>query len=91
MLFLLVGVFLTGCGDDSTSSDTQTEVYLAIKNLRMELQNKLGKTVPPLSVLVQTRTETVFASAAETSAEAITAATYFRMASITKNLTATAI
>ena len=91
VLFLLVGVFLTGCGGDSTSSNTQAEVYLAIKNLRLELQNNLGKTVPPLSVFVQIPTETVFASAAETPAEAITPDTYFRMASITKNLTATAI
>lgn len=91
VLFLLVGVFLTGCGGDSTSSDTQAEVYLAIKNLRLELQNNLGKTVPPLSVFVQTPTETVFASAADSQEDQITSDTYFRFASITKNFTATAI
>ena len=44
----------SGCSGDSTSSvDRNTQVYLAIEDLRLELQNKLGKTVPPLSVFVK--------------------------------------
>ena len=81
-----------GCsGDSSSPVDRNREVHMAIKDLRLELQNKIGRTVPPLSVLAQTPTETVFASAAETLTEALTPDTYFRMASITKNFTATAI
>jgi len=91
LCLLFFGVFLLGCSGDSSSSNPQAEVWMALNSLRLELQHKLGKTVPPLSVLVQTPTETVFASAAETLEEAITADTYFRIASITKNFTAAAI
>lgn len=91
VLFLLLGVFLTGCSGDSSSSNPQDEVWMALNSLRLELQNQLGKTVPPLSVFVQTPTETVFVSAADSQEDQISSDTYFRIASITKNFTATAI
>lgn len=90
----MVGLMLLalGCsGDSSSSSDHEIEVLLAINSLRVELQNNFGQPVPALSVLAQTPTETVFASAANTQEEAITPDTYFRIASITKTFTATAI
>jgi len=80
-----------GCSGDSCSSNLETQVCLAIKDLHLELQNKLGKPVPPLSVFVQTPMETAFASVANTLEEAITPDTYFRIASITKNITGTAM
>lgn len=89
---LVLMLLASGCsGDSSSSVDRNTQVYLAIEDLRLELQNKLGKTVPPLSVFVKTPTESVFVSAAEIPEEAITRDTYFRIASITKTFTATAI
>ena len=91
VLFFLLGVFLTGCSGDSSSSNPQDEVWMALNSLRLELQNQLGKTVPPLSVFVQTPTETVFVSAADSQEDQISSDTYFRIASITKNFTATAI
>jgi len=84
-------VLALGCSGDSSSSNLETQVCSAIKDLHLELQNKLGKPVPPLSVFMQTPTETVFASAANTLEAAITPDTYFRIASITKNITGTAI
>ena len=91
VLFFLLGVFLTGCSGDSSPSNPQDEVWMALNSLRLELQNQLGKTVPPLSVFVQTPTETVFVSAADSQEDQISSDTYFRIASITKNFTATAI
>jgi D-alanyl-D-alanine carboxypeptidase len=84
-------VLALGCSGDSSSSNLETQVCLAINDLHSELQKKLGKPIPPLSVFVQTPTESVFSSAANTLEEAITPDTYFRIASITKNITGTAI
>ena len=91
-LFGLVALMLLalGCSGDS-SSNREAEIWMAINNLRLELENKLGQPVPSVNVFVQTPVETFFASAANTQEEAITVDTYFRIASITKNLTATAI
>jgi len=90
----MVGLMILalGCSEDSSSlSDLEAEVWLAINSLRLELKNNLNEPVPALSVFAQTPTETVFASAANTKEEEITPDTYFRIASITKNFTATAI
>ncbi len=63
----------------------------AVNQVRQQLGATLGKTVPSLSLLLETSNANYFASSAATPAQALTPDTYYRFASNTKNFTATAV
>ncbi len=89
----LVGLFMPGCGDgngDRTYA-SDPELDRAVAHLRSDLENALGKTVPSLSVLIETPEAAYFATSFAPGELRITPHTYFRFASTTKNFTATAI
>ncbi|NCD33067.1 MAG: alpha/beta fold hydrolase [Spartobacteria bacterium] len=67
------------------------EISNAVHAVRIELEAALGKSVPSLSICLQTSNETVFASSASSPELALTTNTTFRFASNTKNFTATAV
>ncbi len=79
------------CGVRAPAQTPAALVSNAVSQVRLNLEAALEKTVPSLSLVVQTSNETYFASAAATPAQALTPDTYFRFASNTKNFTAAAV
>jgi D-alanyl-D-alanine carboxypeptidase len=55
------------------------------------LELQIGKTIPSLSVYIQTSNEKIFATASSSGQPELTAQTFFRFASNSKNFTSTAI
>ncbi len=90
---LLTVLTLAGCGggDSGTSYASNPELDRAVASLRSVLENATGKTVPSLSVLIQTPEDAFFSSTSAAGERRVTPYTYFRFASTTKNFTATAI
>lgn len=66
-------------------------VQKAVDSVRVALEKSLGNSVPSINVLVQTPTQTYFVSSVASGQQPVTANTFFRFASVTKNFTATAI
>ena len=66
-------------------------IQQAVDNVRTNLEKDLGNTVPSLNVLIQTPTQTYFATSVAAGRQPVTPNTFFRFASVTKNFTATAI
>jgi len=77
--------------DNSPSSDNQQKVQTAIDSVRRALSETLGIDYPYMNVLIQTPAEKIFVSSAANGNPPLTADTYFRFASNTKNFTAVAI
>ncbi len=92
MLFFSV-LTLSGCGggDSETPYTSSPEMDRAVANLKTNLENALGRTVPSLSVLIETPQAAFFATSSTPDERRVTPRTYFRFASNTKNFTATAI
>jgi D-alanyl-D-alanine carboxypeptidase len=67
------------------------KLQLALDSLRNSLSDSLGVIYPSISVLIQTPNDKLFVSSVAPSAEPVTANTYYRFASNTKNFTATSI
>ncbi|MDD4735485.1 MAG: M20/M25/M40 family metallo-hydrolase, partial [Kiritimatiellae bacterium] len=67
------------------------KVSNAVHAVRIELEAVLGKSVPSLSLCLQTSNELFFASSSESPELALTTNMTFRFASNTKNFTATAV
>lgn len=63
----------------------------AVDSVRRVLEDSLGAPVPSMNVLIQTPTQTYFASAVAPGHQPLTPDTYFRFASNTKNFTGTAM
>ncbi len=70
---------------------TQELIDAAVDSVRLAAETKLGKPMPTLNIFIQTPTETFFSSSANDDFQPITADTYFRFASNTKNFTSTAM
>ncbi len=79
------------CGVRAPAETPAGLVSNAVSQVRLNLESALEKTVPSLSLMMQTSNGTYFASAAATPAQALTPDTYFRFASNTKNFTAAAV
>jgi CubicO group peptidase (beta-lactamase class C family)/C-terminal processing protease CtpA/Prc len=62
-----------------------------VQAVRIELENNLGKSVPSLSLILQTASNTFFASSSATPEQAVETNTAFRFASNTKNFTSAAV
>ncbi|MBE7174022.1 MAG: serine hydrolase [Williamsia sp.] len=82
---------LPSCVKKDASAGNQQKVLTAVEAVRKRLSDSLHTAVPSLSVLIQTPSEKIFASAAAEEGLRITARTYYRFASMTKNFTATSI
>lgn len=63
----------------------------SLEVMRRTAQDKIGQPVSSLSVYIQTPDRTIFATSNHPDQTPITADTYFRFASITKNFTSTAV
>ncbi len=88
-IFILIVTVFYQC--TSPLSSNQEKVQSAVDSVRKALSDTLDIPVPSLNVLIQTPTDKIFVSSAATPEEAITADTYFRFASNTKNFTSAAI
>ncbi|NQU35902.1 MAG: beta-lactamase family protein [Bacteroidetes bacterium] len=77
--------------EDPPASTTQELIDLTVDSIRLAVETSIGKPIPTLNIFIQTPTETWFSSSANDDFQPITADTYFRFASNTKNFTSTAI
>ncbi len=76
---------------DSHSDDHQKKVQAAVDSVRLALSEKMGVDYPYINVIIQTPREKIFVSSAAAGNQPITADTYYRFASTTKNFTSAAI
>ncbi|MBC3792200.1 serine hydrolase domain-containing protein [Spirosoma utsteinense] len=86
---LLFGCSLVNVEDHRSPLNSQ--VQEAVDNARATLEKDLGNAVPSLNVLIQTPTQTYFASSIAPGQQPLTPGTNFRFASATKNFTAAAV
>lgn len=91
ILTLILSVILFNACDGTIRIRASDELDIAVERVRTTLESQINKTVPSLSVLVQTPDGVYFSSSVASGVEPITPDTYFRFASNTKNFTATAI
>lgn len=83
---------LAGCGGNNDPvQPSQQKLDQSIAKLRAAIETTIKRTVPSLSVLIQTPGGTYFSSSTAAGVPPVTPTTYFRFASITKPFTATAI
>lgn len=73
------------------ASTYQQKIDIAVDSTRIAIENQIGKTIPNLNIYIQTPKGSWFSSSAGTGYQKITADTYFRFASNTKNFTAAAV
>ncbi|MEX6689854.1 serine hydrolase domain-containing protein [Danxiaibacter flavus] len=74
-----------------SSDDHQRKVQAAVDSVRLALSEKMGIDYPYINVLIQTPGEQIFVSSAAAGNQPLTADTYYRFASTTKNFTSAAI
>ncbi|MBW1781911.1 MAG: hypothetical protein JRL30_14365, partial [Deltaproteobacteria bacterium] len=73
VLVLAGALFICSYGTSrSDAPSNQARVWSAVNKVRLDLAARLKKTIPSLNVIVQTPSETIFASASNTPNEAIT-------------------
>ena len=77
--------------DDPPVPSVQELIDAAVDSIRLDTETKLGKIVPTLNIFIQTPDAEYFSSSANADFQPITADTYFRFASNTKNFTSTAM
>ena len=94
IMFFFILLILTvtqACTKNDHAAGKQQKVLAAVEGVRKRLSDSLHTAVPSLSVLIQTPSDKIFASAAAEQGLQATRDTYYRFASMTKNFTATAI
>ena len=90
-LFILL-IILASCKKENTDTESKQKIISdSLGVIRVSIEKELGKTIPSLSVLIQTPDETLFATDSHEGEIDITPDTYFRFASNSKNFTSTAI
>lgn len=77
--------------DDGPDPAIQTIIDAAVTATRLGVETKIGKAIPTLNIYIQTTEGSWFSSSAGEGYQPITADTYFRFASNTKNFTAASI
>ena len=90
-ILIVLATFLISCHSSTVINNIQQNLDSAIVDLHSSLEKEIGYDVPSISVLIETPKGKYFTSAAGKNGKTITADTYFRFASNTKNFTATAI
>ena len=87
---LIANIFSCSKTNSPTSNDTE-KVQSAVDSVRNALSQALGIDYPSLNVLIQTPTQKIFVSSVPSGNTPLTADTYFRFASNTKNFTSASI
>lgn len=77
--------------DPVAGTQNQLRVQAAVDSVRRVLEDSLKAFVPSMNVLIQTPTQTYFVSSVAPGRQPLTANTFFRFASNTKNFTATSV
>jgi D-alanyl-D-alanine carboxypeptidase len=95
-IIITVTILSIGCTkneftDSNDSTSNYKKVFRVVDSLRQALQTTSGKIIPSLNVFITTPTEEIFVSSVPRNGVRLTRDTYFRFASNTKNMTATAI
>lgn len=89
---LYLSSLLVSCSDHrNPDPGSQGRMLVAVDSVRRVLEDRLGGSVPSMTVLIQTPTQTYFASSVAPGREPLTPNTFFRFASNTKTFTGTAI
>lgn len=91
---LYVGSLALSCTDHTVPGQelhNQLRVQAAVDSVRRILEDSLGAPVPSMNVIIQTPSQTYFASSVTAGRQPLTPDTYFRFASNSKNFTATAV
>lgn len=93
IVYLSIIIFLlVSCSDDkSTNLSKLDDVYAAVEDVRLELEETLEHSVPSINVYIQTPENSYFVSAASSEEDKLTESTNFRFASNTKTFTSTAV
>lgn len=91
LLFAFLAILSCMKPNPPATETRQQKVQAAVDKIRKDLSDSLGFPFPSLNVLIQTPAEKIFVSSVSESKNKVTADTYFRFASNTKNFTATAI
>ena len=84
-------LIFSGKKEISGPVDDKQKVQHAIDSIRAELVAAIGDSVPSLNVLIETPSQKIFVSSVPDNKSLLTADTWFRFASNTKNFTSTAI
>lgn len=79
------------CKKDPPQDEARQKIQVAMDKARKQLSDTLGIDFPSINLIIQTPTEKIFVSSKSGTSQAVTADTYFRFASDTKNFTATSI
>jgi D-alanyl-D-alanine carboxypeptidase len=91
-VFLLTGIAVScNKGNPTDQNSNEKKVQAAIDKVRQNVSDTLKISFPSLSILIQTPKEKIFVSSKGEGAQVVTADTYYRIASNTKNFTASAI
>jgi len=91
MALMVFNVF--SCKKKTTDPDATTQGIIdqTVQSTRVGVETELGKIIPTLNIFIQTPNGSWYSSSAGTGYQPITADTYFRFASNTKNFTATSV
>jgi D-alanyl-D-alanine carboxypeptidase len=87
-------LLLSSCSDTVVTpqnNENNEKIKRALDSIRLDLELQIGRTVPSLNILINTPNHYIFASSSAQGVAPVTAETYFRFASNTKNFTSTAI
>lgn len=91
----IISSTLISCHKETELTDhlftSQQKIDKAVDSTRIIIENQIGKPIPNLNIYIQTPKGSWFSSSAGTGYQKITADTYLRFASNTKNFTATAV
>jgi len=89
---LLLSVLFASCENStSTKSTSNDKIRARVDSIRQALQFSLNKYVPSLNVLITTPAEEYFIGSQDVFSDQVTADSYFRFASNTKNFTSAAV
>lgn len=87
---------LFACSEDSTTTTTQNDpdydkIKYIVDSIRANVETQAGRTIPTLSILINTSNKSIFATSTAQGQTSMTQNTFFRFASNSKNFTSTAI
>ncbi len=89
LLFFLINSITNIAAQDK--KDTYKEARRLVDSVRQVLHKVSGKVIPSINVMVTTPEDEIFVSSVHAGESPVTADTYFRFASNTKNMVATAV
>lgn len=94
MMFLILTISstLSACNkEDDPVQSSQDKINAVVDSIRLEVEAVIGKKIPSLNIFIQTPEGSWFSSSSGDGYEPITADTYFRFASNSKNFTSAAM